>query len=225
MRPSCFQVFARSQIKPPGLGIQPGGGFVKEHHVRVVDQRGRDGEPLLLSTRQRAEGRRFAFTQIHRFQQRLRVNFHPVNAAQHFEQFGEFQMLEERAALQLHADVLLDRLRVAAHVDAGDGGAAAVGGTHPLDNLDGGGLAGAIGAQQGKDLAALHLEGNTVNRLDISIALAQVLNNYDGGGSLDGFRFGETASFENFLDKNCNTAKYDAGGGRAFPKSPFARSW
>ena len=63
--------------------------------------------------------------------------------------------------------------------------------THPLDNLDGGGLAGAIGAQQGEDLAALHLEGNTVNRLDISIALAQVLNNYDGTGSLGGIGIGE----------------------------------
>src|SRR5262249_28604277 len=54
------------------------------------------------------------------------------------------------------ADVALDRVRLRADVVAQAGAVALVGGEQPAQHADGGGLAGAVGAEEAVDLAALH---------------------------------------------------------------------
>ena len=51
---------------------------------------------------------------------------------------------------------------------------AGIGRAQALEDLDGGGLAGAVGPEHPEHLAPAHLEGDAVHRLDLAVALAQV---------------------------------------------------
>ena len=51
------------------------------------------------------------------------------------------------------------------------------------DHVDGGGLAGAVGAEESEDLAGADLEGEVVDGVDGAVLLAQMRDGKDGGGA------------------------------------------
>ena len=59
-----------------------------------------------------------------------------------------------------------------------------VGVAQAADDLDGGGLPGAVAAQHAEDLAAVDLEADVVDGDGAAVALVQVLDLDDGHGSL-----------------------------------------
>ena len=165
----------------PRLRIQPGGGFVQKDDRRVVDQRGGDGEPLLLPAGQRAKRCGTLVGKVNGLQQRRRVHADAVDAAQQQQQFGKPQMLKKGAALQLDADNLLDGPGVFGHIKAGDGGRAAVRRAHPLNNFHRSSFAGAVGPQDGEHLAPRHAERHAVHRRHRAIAFAEFRGHDDRG--------------------------------------------
>jgi len=73
------------------------------------------------------------------------------------------------------------RVAAAAHVDAEHGNLARGRLEQPQQHGDGGGLAGAVAAQQAEHGATPRGEGQIVDRDDLAVHLAQVLD-LDGGG-------------------------------------------
>ena len=66
------------------------------------------------------------------------------------------------------ADRVADAHRLGEHVEAGDAGAARVGAGERGEDPDGGGLAGAVGAEQAEDGARLDREVEAVERADVA---------------------------------------------------------
>ena len=98
--------------------------------------------------------------------------------------------------LEADADLGLGHGVVATDVSAQDADLAAVGLQLPGEHLDGGGLAGAVGAQEAEDLAGRDLEADALDGLRVAVAEAQVLR-ADGsavGSGLDGVGLGHASS-------------------------------
>src|SRR6266851_1986098 len=155
------------------LGIQPGGGFVEEEDLGLVDERGRDTEALLLSARQLGYRRARLLGQVHLLQDRHGIDRAVVERAEHVEQLEQVQAIEEGRGLELHPDQVLHFLRVLADVDAGDDRLAVVRTAQALEDLDRRRLAGTIGAEQSEDLALLDPERDAVNRHQAPVPFSQ----------------------------------------------------
>jgi len=78
--------------------------------------------------------------------------------------------------LQLDPDQALDPRWVATDVDPGDDHPALVGVAQPLEDLHGGGLAGAVGSEDAEDLVLADVEGDAVDGHDLAVALAEILD-------------------------------------------------
>ncbi len=96
-----------------------------------------------------------------------------VEPADHLEVLVAGQVLVDRGVLPRETDPRADAGGVLQHVDAGDRGTACVGldqrGQHP----HGGGLAGAVGAEQRQHLALRNGEVEALERLDLLVSLDQ----------------------------------------------------
>src|ERR1700723_3998899 len=94
----------------PGLRVQTGGQLVQEHPLRIVDQRKRDEQPLLLPARQGHEPGIPLFDQAKLFEQTLAVDCillaergPKVDRLPHFDSFLQLRLLE------LNSNAVLDR--------------------------------------------------------------------------------------------------------------------
>jgi hypothetical protein len=111
-----------------------------------------------------------------------------VEGAEERDQLADGQLRVQGCRLQLDADSLLERARVAHDVDAQHLGAARIGRAQALEDLDRRRLAGAVGAEQAEDLAAVDAEGDAVYGVQLSVGLAQLVDGDDravgrGGGT------------------------------------------
>src|SRR5690606_39961664 len=86
----------------------------------------------------------------------------------------------ERRGLERRADLLAHLPRVSACVEAADLDLSLVGFVEADDALDGGGLAGAVRADEPEDLALVDLEIDAADRFDGAVALAQSGDNDPG---------------------------------------------
>jgi hypothetical protein len=86
----------------------------------------------------------------------------------------------DAAFLDDDAEAVLDRVQLLARIDAEDLDLAAIPFAVALEDLDGGGLAGAIGAEQGEDLAGPDVEVDPVDRLDVAVPLGQAADPHRG---------------------------------------------
>ncbi len=83
---------------------------------------------------------------------------HVVQPPDHLEVLQAGEVLVDRGVLSREADHVPELLRVADHVEAGDGRAARVGMQQRGQDPDGGGLAGAVGAEEPEDRGGRDLE-------------------------------------------------------------------
>src|SRR6266511_3236667 len=89
------------------------------------------------------------------------------------------EVLGERALLELHADPLLHAGGLLPDIDTGDERGAAVRLAQPFEDLDRRGLPRPVRTEEREDLALLHVEAHAVDRLDPTVALAQLANGDD----------------------------------------------
>ena len=130
----------------PRRDIEAGGGLVEEQQLRPSAQRERELHAALLPAREPAvapveqavePGQRHAIGHAARLR---------IPAARQRQQFAHLQALGQLRLLQHHAD-LASRLQVGRRA-AEQRGLAGVGGLQAQQDLDGGGLAGAVDPQQ-----------------------------------------------------------------------------
>eukprot|EP01084_Bolivina_argentea_P250226 419178_1 len=179
--------------------VHPGGGLVQEEHLGGANQGQGDAELALVATGQLVGGHGLV-----------------VGQAADLEQVGNDggDMLSRHAAEgSVELEVLLGghevdegvELRAVANLLAGGGGigdnivtsdqTVAVGGQLLAgEDRHGGGLAGAVGAQEGEDLGGLHAKGHVADRLlAVGVLLAQVAHAdevFGAGVGLDGGALG-----------------------------------
>jgi hypothetical protein len=97
----------------------------------------------------------FGECQLHRFA----PVFHAEHARDEVQVLGQREVFPERETLRHVAHLTLDGGALAQHVAAQAGAFAAVGRQQPAQQADRGGLAAAVGAEEAKDLALMHLQG------------------------------------------------------------------
>ena len=97
-----------------------------------------------------------------------------VELADHHEVLEAGEVLVDGGVLTARADHAAHLVGVAQHVDAVDDGGAGVGLDERREHLDGGGLAGAVGAEQRGDGALRDVEVKTVERAHDGRALRGV---------------------------------------------------
>ena len=157
----------------PGLGVQPGGGLVQEHQLRIVHQGQGQGQPLLLAAGQGGVIGVGLVLELDQLQQFGGAAVPGVVAAVESERLPGGDLVEQAGALQLHPDPRADLPAVVAPVQPQQPDLARVRLREPLQDLQGGGLAGAVGAQQAEHLAAPHLQVQVLHRHHLGIGLAQ----------------------------------------------------
>ena len=163
-----------------GLRVESGGQLVEEHHLRVVDERQGDQQPLLLAARQRHEPGVALVAQAELLEQAVAVDGGAVERCPQPDGLAHRDALLELRLLQLHADPLLQRPHVAHRIEPQHADDAAVGRAQPFDALHRGGLAGAVGADEAEDLALVDVEAHTVDRDGAAVGLAEILDADDG---------------------------------------------
>ena len=138
----------------PGLRVEAGAGLVQEEHLGAAEQGHREVEPAPFAAGQLLDpdaGPVAEADQLQGLRDRAGAAGHPGPGAAGLrggELTGEAALLEHDADPRPDGGALLEGV-VAEHPDG-----AAAGRGQPLDELQGGGLAGAVGAEQGEQLAA-----------------------------------------------------------------------
>src|SRR5438105_13009014 len=150
--------------------------------------RASDGERLLLAARERAGHLGHALLQTGKELERpVEVGLDVGVGAQigaHGEILSDGETFEDPPALRHVRDPARDDL-VRGHAGqraAVEDDAAAARNQQPRDGLEGGGLAGAVVAEQRHDLAAAHLEGHTAQGVDLAVVHVQALQLQQGYG-------------------------------------------
>ena len=96
------------------LRVEAGGRLVEEQDARIVDERRRDAEALLLAAGQRSHLALRLLGQLDVGEQAHRVDVAPVQAAEQVEQLDEGELVEEGRRLELDADPPLHLARIGA---------------------------------------------------------------------------------------------------------------
>ena len=172
----------------PALGVEAGGRLVEEQHRRPVHERRREVEASAHAPRVGARRPVGGVDEVEALEQ--------VGRARRDAGAGEMRELCHHAKVLAPGEVVVDgcvlagetdagsnRGRVSHHVDAEHASPARVGphgrGEHP----DGGGLAGAVGAEQPEHGSGGHCEVDSVERDHVAEVLAQALDDDGRGGS------------------------------------------
>jgi hypothetical protein len=168
----------------PGLRVEPGGRLVEEQHVRSVDQTERDVEPALHTAGVGADRTVRGLGKIEPVEQLDHPLLEPA-ATQSVQPALQHEVVPAggqrvgAGVLGDHSDPPPDPVRVAEHVVAVDHGPAGVRPGQRGQDLDSGGLAGAVRAEQAEHLAGADLDGEAVERGDATgIGLHQVVRGY-----------------------------------------------
>ena len=149
--------------RPPRLRVESGRQLVEKHQLRVVDERERDEEPLLLAAGQRHEPGVPLVAQAELLDQAIAVHRLPIERRPEADGFPDLDPLLELRLLELHADPLLQRVDVPSGIQAQDRDGAAIGRAQTLDALHRRGLAGAVRPDQPEDFPRLHVERDLVH--------------------------------------------------------------
>jgi hypothetical protein len=109
-----------------GLGIESGGRFVEKQHLRVVDEREGERQPLFLPARQLAVGSVALVPEREPAEERVGVDRPRIQAGEQPQRLANGDALREIGGLKADADAILELFGVAAGVEPEDRDLAAV---------------------------------------------------------------------------------------------------
>ena len=166
-------------------GIEPGHRFVEDDQLRIAHQRLRDPDPLQHALGELAQGPAARVVEADARDQAIGAaaslrRRHVAQRADEIQELFRREVIVEVGALGQVADPALGRQ--ARHRQPQHLGAPAGREDEAHQHLEGGGLAGAVGAQEPEDLAAMDVEADVFHRLDALAEEAQA----EGLGQSDG---------------------------------------
>src|SRR2546427_7087941 len=168
---------------PARLRIQAGRRLIEEQQLGFADERARDGEALLLTARERHDARLALFLQLDEGEHFIDGVRLPVERSEQREDLADLQLVGELGFLELNAEALAQRPPGGAVAPRRpqDLDLARVRYRQALEDFNGGGLAGAVGAEQPKTLARADGEVEARDRHDVPEALLKraTVDRYD----------------------------------------------
>ncbi len=173
MRPSLFILPDHVPQRAPRLRVEARRRLVEEDELGIVHEGQGHRQALLLSARERHVVGVGLVDELHEVEQLPRVPAPRVVAAVEVQRLTGRDLVEQARALELDAEARADLPAVVAQVEAEDLDLALVRLGQSLDHLQGGGLAGAVGAEEAEDLAPLDVEVQAVDGQHVRVALAQ----------------------------------------------------
>ena len=182
----AVEVFEDAPEVDARLRVDAGRRLVEEEHLRLVDERAGDHQPLreaageLEDHRAGAVGERELLEQLVRPRAGLRAR-HAEEAAVVVEVLPDGERAVERVRLRDDADLALDGGRVAPDVEAGDERPALRRDDRRRQHPDRRRLAGPVRAEQAEELAAADLEVEPVDGNEVAVDLAELFG-ADGRG-------------------------------------------
>ncbi len=173
------------------LRVEPRGGLVEDHQVRLVDERARDGEAALHAAGERLYLVLGALVQLHELEQLVRslARRGPGDvevSGVHLQVLAHGELGVEVVDLRHHAEARLDLacLRARIHADDAERAVAERAGTR--DHAHGAGLPGTVGAEEAERLAGMHVEIDAVDGGELAEPLRQAAGVDKGGGRRHG---------------------------------------
>src|SRR2546426_5957820 len=168
---------------PSRLRIQAGRRLIEEQQLGFADERARDGEALLLTARERHDARLALFLQLDEGEHFIDGVRLPVERSEQREDLADRQLVGELGFLELNAEALAQRPPGGAVAPRRpqDLDLARVRYRQALEDFNGGGLAGAVGAEQPKTLACADGEGEARHGHDVTEAFREsaTVDRYD----------------------------------------------
>src|SRR5450759_3668536 len=160
---------------PAGLRIEPARGLVEEDGHRVVHQGERDREALALPAGEGLCSRsRFAF-EADQLEQHAGMRLFFVQLGEEVKKLDQVEGFEEVRVLQLDANPAAHRIRILRDIDSIDQDLAALHHAETFDRFQCRGLAGTVGSEEAEDFAALNVEGDSSQGVDLPIAPMEVV--------------------------------------------------
>ena len=155
------------------MRVHARGRLVEEHQRRLADQRERERQALLLPARHAPHQRVPRVLEPDQVEQPFRVVGVVVVGGEQLQRLERLHARVEPAFLQHHADARAQLVAVAPRVDAEHAHLAGVGSAVALEDLDRGGLARAVRAEQAEHLAGRDRERDPVDRGRGAVALLE----------------------------------------------------
>jgi len=162
------------------LGVEAGGRLVEEEDDRPVDGPERDVEPALHPAGVAAHDPVGSIGESDELEQLVHPLLqlgaaHAVDASLQHQVLAAGRLAVDPRLLRYIAECAPGPVRVPDHVLSGDRGAARVGFRQRREDADGGRLPRPVRAEEREDFALAHGEGDSVERLDLAVSLAEVV--------------------------------------------------
>ena len=145
------------------LGVHAGGRFVEHEHSGPAEQCEREQRALLLPAAQSAPRRARTALEVEHCEQLARVARRAVVRGRQGQYLRGRHGEPDAAALQQRPGAHDDLAVVAHGIEPVESDGTLRRGTEPEQRLDHGGLAGAVGAEQGHHLAVVHVQADVVD--------------------------------------------------------------
>src|ERR1051326_7250722 len=157
------------------LRIETGRRLVEEENVRTADERGRDGETLLLPARQLADARVALLIERQIAQQLFGIMTIAIKRAKQTQRLEDRELVGKLRFLQRDADPLAQIARVIAPRHAEDADVAGVRRVDSFENLDRRRLPRAVRPEETETLTALDEQIDPVDGLHVVVVLHEIL--------------------------------------------------
>ena len=156
-----------------GLGIEAGGGFIEEDHLRIPHQGAGEREALLLAAGEIAHPRAGFLFEFHQADDFLRRGAALEEAAEERDRFADRKFFGKLRLLKLDAEALAKFGRIVAPVEAQQFDLARIGVVEALADFDGRGFAGAVGPEESEAFGGMDFEIQAIDGNDIFVCLSQ----------------------------------------------------
>ena len=158
-----------------GLGIEAGRRLIEEQQLGAADQRARDGEPLFLPAGERAHAGAAFLLELYEGEHFVHGVGAPVETTEQLHRFRDGEFVPELRVLELDAEALAQGPPAVAvvPVHAQHLHRSRIGEGEAFEDFDGGGLAGAVGAEEAEAFADLDGQIEPRHRDDVAEALDQ----------------------------------------------------
>ncbi len=169
---------------PPRRRVEAGRRLVREQHRRVRRERQREVEAAPLAARERRDAHAGSVGEVDAFDE-FRAGGQAVQVGPQSQGLAHREVVGEAGLLADHGDGAGEFAAVLPGVAAEDVDGARGGAAQPHRGLDGGGLPGAVGAEEREELAGGDGEGDAVDGGEGPVAAGEVAD-LDGGAGLRG---------------------------------------
>ena len=162
------------------LRVQSRRRLVQKKHLRIVHQRHRQRQPLLLPAGKLVVERMPLLFKPEALQQFIGISRALVEAGKQPDRLAHTQFVGKGSGLQRCANLVLQFVGVFLRIQSANRGPPAVGHAQSFQHFNRAGLSGAVRAQQPKHFALFHAEADAAHGFHFAVALHEIFDLQNG---------------------------------------------